>query len=150
MKKMFILAMLVLGTGLAQAQWAVEANSGATFSNGDGKITSTGDSLSDAFSAQAAVSYDFFMDSMFNLAPEVRGAVTKGKVSFQPGVNVGHDNLYAKVNYNTQKGYEEVIYGLAAEADLSMMSKGLSFIPMVQYGQDSHVYTVTAGLKYKF
>lgn len=68
---------------------------------------------------QVAIAYDIF-ESGFKLAPEVDINFAGGAVGFIPGLQVGHDNIYALASYNTV--LSSLYYGVGGRIDLGDVS----------------------------
>lgn len=125
MKKLLFLLALIGTIGAANAQ-NFDSNG---FASLDSQWELTGGLLSvaasdgydtvQAFGSQISIAYDFF-EGGFKLAPEAdvnflfAGGATA--VGFIPGVQVGHDNIYALVSYNITGSTP--YYGLGGRIDL--------------------------------
>ncbi len=119
----------ILSLGVANAQFEIEAAPGLLFQN---VSTSGVDVSAEDFQIQGAVSYDLAA-SKFLIAPEARGLLVNENFKFLPGLNVGHDNIYLKGNFDVDT--EDFFIGIAGSIPLGAES-GWNLKPQLMYNDN--------------
>ena len=107
MKKLFLSLIAVVAVSLSANAQSFDSDG---FASLDSKWELSGSYVSAAVSdgintitgggGQISIAYDFF-DGGFKLAPEVDLNFAAGEFGVIPGLQVGHDNIYALASYNS-------------------------------------------------
>ena len=152
MKKVLLLTIALIGTfSIASAQ-----DFDAPMMDLDSQWELTGsyvsvgvaDSYGNSGQASAgglSIAYDFFGGG-FKLAPEVDIILGAGGVGFLPGLQIGHDNIYALASYDPDFGLLAGAGGRIDLGDVSAISLGIQGGSAYGIG----VGYVTVGYTYKF